>query len=117
MEPIPEEDIILRAIYGTPFTISKAGSQFLLSWSSPGGTCQTTDYGVYRGSLPFLIYDHSAILCTTGGLTSAQINEDTNNYYYLITAQDGNKEGSYGIDSSGNQRPAASAPCLTQQLG
>ncbi|OGF67679.1 MAG: hypothetical protein A2Y62_11160 [Candidatus Fischerbacteria bacterium RBG_13_37_8] len=55
---------------GSPFTISKFGADLNLSWSEPGGTCQTQDYGIYRGTLPWFAYDHVPLMCTTGGATS-----------------------------------------------
>ncbi|OGF61970.1 MAG: hypothetical protein A2Y62_20840 [Candidatus Fischerbacteria bacterium RBG_13_37_8] len=102
---------------GTPLTIAKAGADLELSWSPPGGTCQTQDYGIYRGILPWMGYNYSSVVCTTGGLTNALIPADTSSYYYLVVAQNNNQEGSYGLNTDATQRPPASMPCLNQQIG
>lgn len=102
---------------GTPLTISKSGTDLVLNWSAPGGTCQTQDYGIYRGALPFTGYNHASIQCSTAGSTTASIASDVDNYYYLVVAQNNSKEGSYGLDSSDTQRPAAASPCFQQELG
>ena len=102
---------------GTPFTVAKSGTALVFTWSAPGGTCITQDYGVYRGSLPYASYDHSSIICTTGNSTTTTISSDSGSYYYLIVAQSLTNEGSYGLDSTNSQRPAATAACLPQQIG
>lgn len=84
---------------GIPLTITKSAANLILSWSAPGSTCTTQDYGIYRGTLPWTAYNHSFIVCTTSGLTTATITASTSSYYYLIVAQSGAKEGSYGLDS------------------
>ena len=102
---------------GTPLTISKSGANLSLNWGAPGGTCVTQDYGIYRGSLPWTSYNHSSVVCTTGGANSASITSDTGSYYYLIVAQSNSKEGSYGLDSANVQRPATLIPCYSQEIG
>lgn len=102
---------------GQPLTISKSGNDLQLSWSAPGGTCVTSNYGIYRGNLLWSAYNHSPVLCNTGGTTSATVPMDSGSYYYLVAAQNEGKEGSYGMDSSGTERPASSSPCLPQQIG
>ena len=102
---------------GTPLTLSKSGTNLVLAWGAPGGTCQTQNYGIYRGTLPWSGYNHSSVTCSTGGATTATIATETNSYYYLIVAQNFGNEGSYGLDSSNIQRPASSTPCLAQQIG
>jgi hypothetical protein len=103
---------------GTPLTISKSGAnQLTLSWGAPPEPCITTDYSIYRGSLPFNSYNHSYLLCSTSGMTSATINSETDSYYYLIVAQYNNAEGSYGVDSNNIQRPIGINYCYQQHIG
>ena len=102
---------------GIPLTVSKLPSGLNLSWAAPGGTCITADYGIYRGSLPWIGYNHAFLICSTGGLTSHTINSDTGSYYYIIVSQNNDKEGLYGLDLSNNPIPAANTPCLAQQIG
>ena len=49
--------------------IVKSGTDLTLTWTAPGGACMTSDYGVYRGSLPWTGYNHSYYTCSTGGST------------------------------------------------
>ncbi|OGF59176.1 MAG: hypothetical protein A2Y62_11115 [Candidatus Fischerbacteria bacterium RBG_13_37_8] len=102
---------------GVPLTMLKSGSDLYLSWGSPSGTCITQDYSIYRGTLPWTGYNYSPEVCTTSGETFAIIPADSDSYYYIIAAQNGGNEGSYGLDSSNEQRPASSASCLPQQIG
>ena len=102
---------------GTPLLIKKSGPSLLLTWSPPGGTCITSDYGIYRGTIPWNGYNHTALLCTTSNVAQATIDPDNDSYYYLIVAQSSGKEGSYGLDSANIQRPPAVTPCLPQELG
>ena len=103
---------------GISLTIMKSGaSSLMLNWGIPEGSCQTQDYGIYRGTLPWITYNHSSVLCSTGSAASATIPADAGSYYYLIVAQIGGKEGSYGLNSSNVQRPAAASSCLAQEIG
>lgn len=102
---------------GVPLSIAKSGSNLILNWGIPGATCQTQNYGIYRGALPLDGYNYSSVVCTTGGSTTTTISADADSYYYLVVAQNEGYEGSYGVNSSQIQRPAASIPCLPQQIG
>ncbi|OGF63608.1 MAG: hypothetical protein A2Y62_13420 [Candidatus Fischerbacteria bacterium RBG_13_37_8] len=109
---VPDND----NFHGTPLTIKKYLSYFVLSWGAPLGTCQTEDYGIYRGELPWSGYNHRNITCTTGGNTWALIPAGTKSFYYLVVAQNNGKEGSYGLDSSDAQRPQAQLPCYPLEI-
>jgi len=102
---------------GTPLTIAKSGANLALSWSAPGGTCLTTDYGIYRGSLPFSTYDHAYLTCTTSNTTSYSVAAGANSSYYLVVAQNTVFEGLYGLDSANSPIPAAAIPCMLQSVG
>lgn len=103
---------------GTPLTIAKKGMDMLtLTWGAPAIPCLTTDYSIYRGSLPFTNYNHSYLLCTTGNATTIDIQSEASSYYYLVVAQYGNLEGSYGVDSNNNQRPSGAISCYSQYIG
>ena len=102
---------------GIPLKITKSGTNLILTWSAPGGYCDTEDYAIYRGTLPWSVYNHVFNTCSTGGATTRQIAADSGSYYYLIAAISAAREGSYGLDSSNAQRPAAATPCLAQEIG
>jgi len=82
----------------------------------PSSLCLNSDYGVYRGNLPWVGYNHASITCNAGG-TSYTTPADSGSYYFLIAAQNTTSEGSYGTDSSSSQRPPASLACLPQNIG
>ncbi|OGF62576.1 MAG: hypothetical protein A2Y62_11735 [Candidatus Fischerbacteria bacterium RBG_13_37_8] len=95
-------------------TIAKSGNNLLLNWTPPGGTCIVTGYGVYRGTLPLSAYNHASLSCTASAPYSTP--QDTGSYYFLVVPQNSTNEGSYGLDSSSAQIPAASSPCHPQDL-
>ena len=101
---------------GTPLSMSKSGANAHLAW---GAACVTdaNDYAIYRGALGSW-YNHSSVVCTTGGATSADVAYGSGNEYYLVVPINGTLEGSYGTNSSGGQIPPATAPCRSyQELG
>jgi len=103
---------------GQPLFVSKVSeTQLNLSW---GSVCNATDYSIYRGTLPLVSpspYTHDQLICSTGGATSYIINSDAGSYYYLVVANSSTAEGSYGEDSSNNQRPVGITQCKAQSIG
>jgi len=93
-----------------------------LSWG-PSCSGSDNDYAVLEGDLVTLnasgTYTHVPVggLCSSAGVTSATFDAAGGGRYYLIVPTDGSTEGSYGVDSSSTERPASTAPCLTQSLG
>ncbi|OGF64131.1 MAG: hypothetical protein A2Y62_19765 [Candidatus Fischerbacteria bacterium RBG_13_37_8] len=96
-------------------TVAKSGSNFALNWTAPGGTCQTTGYGLYRGTLPLSTYSHAAIDCTITANNTTTPQQSGSNYYLIVPLNTTN-EGSYGTDSSSAQIPQGSSPCHAQSL-
>ncbi len=98
--------------------ISKSGQYLNLTWSAPGGTCEVTGYGIYRGTLPITSssdYDHNYLECNHSS-TNYQTNLDTGSYYYLIVPSNNSNEGSYGKNSNGGEIPASQTACKSQSL-
>ncbi|OGF67360.1 MAG: hypothetical protein A2Y62_06220 [Candidatus Fischerbacteria bacterium RBG_13_37_8] len=95
--------------------VAKSGANLNLTWVAPGGTCTTTGYGVYRGTLPLTAYNHASLSCAVTG-TSFSTAQDTGSYYFLVVPLNTTNEGSYGTDSAGSQIPPASTPCKPQLL-
>ena len=94
--------------------VSKSGTNLSLNWTAPGGTCEITGYGLYRGTLPWTAYNHASVSCSITA-PPATIPQDTDSYYYLIVPNNASAEGSYGIASSGSQIPVATSPCRATQ--
>lgn len=82
-------------------------TQIKLQWSAspcPGAT----DYGVYEGTIGSW-YSHTRVVCTDAGADhQATITPSSGNRYYLVVPRDADVEGSYGLDSDGNERPQGS---------
>jgi len=98
---------------GTPLTVTRAaGGDLTLTWG-PSCSAGDSDYAVYEGELGSFT-SHTSVLCSTGGATTATIAPGAGNRYYLVVPNNGLREGSYGVRSSGSQRPAAIAACLPQ---
>ena len=90
------------------------GGGINLSW---GESCQVTDadYAVYEGELG-TYPSHAPLLCSTVGATSTTVVPNYGAAYYLVVPVTSNREGSYGVDSTGAQRPAGSIACLPQAI-
>ena len=100
---------------GVPLTVLHApGAQIQLTW---GASClaSDTDYEVYEGSLG-AFYSHTMKLCTTGGATTATFMPAPGDSYYLVVPRGGGREGSYGVNSAGAERPPGVPACLPQSI-
>jgi hypothetical protein len=86
-----------------------------LSWDPACGATDA-DYAVYEGTLGNFT-NHTPILCTTAGATSATFEPPAGNAYYLVVARNHWSEGSYGVDGNGAQRPPSMSACLAQSIG
>lgn len=95
--------------------ISKGTSQLTLTWNAPPAPCITSTYSIYRGTLPFTNYTYEQIDCDVPQ-TYYYVPFDLGSYYYLVVAQNENKEGSFGKKSDGSERPNNNA-CTQQQIG
>lgn len=95
--------------------VAKSGSNLALQWQVPGGSCQTTSYGLYRGTLPISGgYNHSSVICGING-TSTSTDQQAGSNYYLIVPLNDSAEGSYGLNSAGGEISQGSNPCKTTQ--
>lgn len=98
---------------GTQLTVARApGGSLSLSW---GGSCRggDDDYAVYEGALGSF-YSHASRACSTAGATAALIAPAAGNTYYLVVPTRSYREGSYGKNSAGAERPVGSGACFPQ---
>ena len=93
--------------------ISKLGNNPVLTWNAPGGLCLTDGYQIYRGTLPFESYNHYALSCFINSTTYTD-SFAPDSYYYLVVPDNATREGSYGTNSYGDERPQALIPCKLQ---
>jgi hypothetical protein len=99
-----------------PLVATKAGGGAItLTWDK---SCSLTDssYAVYTGVLGSFA-SHVPLTCSTGGQKTLTFTPAAGDAYYLIVPQNGNREGSYGFDGAGAERPASAAACFVQQIG
>lgn len=84
-----------------------------LTWDT---SCLTTvsDYSIHEGTIGNW-YSHNSINCSTG-TNSATITPGSGNTYYLVVPLNEQFEGSYGVDSSLNQRLQSTNACRENQF-
>ena len=98
---------------GAPLVVRKgaAAADLDLTWTvscSPEAIDQT----VHEGALGDW-YRHDAISCATGGASpAASLIPAGGSRYFLIAPVTAVDEGSYGLDSFGDERPVSSNTCL-----
>lgn len=102
---------------GRPLTLGKNSvnpTALDLSWGlscSPGAT----DYAVMEGTLGSWS-SHVSLVCSTGGATSITVSPGSGaSHYYVVVPLSATEEGSYGVDSTGAERPPSAAPCRRVQ--
>lgn len=95
-------------------TLRKAGStsdDLILSW---GRSCFDTDvdYAVYEGIVGSYA-SHTVVTCSTARALTWTVSPSPGRTYYLVVPISvfGSIEGSYGLSSSGTERPRAELPC------
>ncbi len=115
---IPPAGVILAGGQSNGLVVTKnVAPSITLNWN-PSCLTADNDYGVYEGDIGnWTSHFEVPSLCSTAGATSATFNTGTGNHYYLVVPSNGSAEGSYGEDSSNNERPASTSPCLTQSIG
>ncbi len=74
-----------------------------------------TDYAIYEGDLG-VYTTHTSIQCGTSGANTMTVTPLPGNAYYLVVPIEEGTERSYGLDSSGSERPVGLAACSAQQI-
>jgi agmatine deiminase len=99
---------------GELLTMSKSGSDLIISWDIGCNATYSTDYAVYRGNISTLAagsWDHAPVTCTdAGGDLTETIAADTGSYYYIVVPHDGVVEGNCGVGTPG-ARPNSGSAC------
>jgi hypothetical protein len=99
---------------GTQLRVDRSGSDVTLSW---GASCVASDgdYEIYEGAIGDFA-SHTPRFCSTSGATGRTFAPDPGDRYFLVVPRSADREGSYGFDGEGNERPVADAACLPQAL-
>ncbi|MEM7247500.1 MAG: hypothetical protein AAF533_19345 [Acidobacteriota bacterium] len=104
-----------RARRGSPLTLRRGDDdELLLAWStscSPDGP----DFAVYEGEVGDW-YGHEAVLCTTDGRPEATVVPEPGARYFLVVSVTATDEGSWGLRSDGEERPAPETSCRGRRL-
>lgn len=98
-----------------PLTVTSAGGgSITLTW---GTSCLSsdTDYAVYEGLIGNY-YSHVPKFCTTVGAPTKTFVPASSSSYYLVVPGNALSEGSFGLRSSGAERPPGVANCLPQVI-
>lgn len=91
-----------------------AGGEIELSWD-PSCNGSDGDFEIYEGPLGDF-QGHKSRFCSTGGATSGSFVPSIEDSFYLIVPRSVDREGSYGLDSDGNERSAGDQVCLLQSV-
>ena len=103
------------SVPGLPLLIAKLpDGRIELSWS-PSCSAGDGDYAIYEGALGDFA-SHVPVFCSTNGATTRTFGRLGSNYY-LVVPQNAIREGSYGLDSQGAERPASAMACKPQRTG
>lgn len=99
---------------------STIAGQQLLARKLPGGDARffwagscfagDDDYAFYEGDIGDFT-THLPVTCSTGGARNLTFTPGPDAHYYLVTPTNPDREGSYGRDSSGAERPESAEAC------
>jgi hypothetical protein len=96
--------------------LDKSGSNIVVSWSAPGGSCTPTDYGIYEGTIGTWYSHSTAKVCTDASSNRTEtFAPASGDRYYIVVPITATQEGSYGTDSDGAELPVSSAKCKSAQ--
>lgn len=90
------------------------GSELALHWSA-SCVAGDSDYAVYEGALGGFA-SRTPRTCSTGGATTASLAPPAADAYYLVVPVHADREGSYGADSAGAERPPSAGACAPQAV-
>lgn len=105
----------------SPLRIAKSSGNYVFSWGAPAATCGAASYDLFVGGIAGLRttgYGHDEYVCRSVGTSMTFPQSDPglgNNSYYLIVADNGLQEGSYGRNSSGTEIPQGGFICEPAQ--
>ncbi len=98
---------------GTPLQLRREGAGFVLEWDA---SCSVgaTDYAVYRGEIgdPASV---QPLTCSTGGTLSESLAPGSDDLFLVVVPIAGSVEGSYGLTSTGTERPRSPSACVIDQ--
>ncbi len=100
-------------VAGTPLQLRRDDPGFALEWDA---SCSVgaTDYAVYRGE----IGDPTSMMpltCSTGGALSEPLAPGSVDSFFVVVPLAGSVEGSYGLTSTGTERPRSLSACVIDQ--
>jgi hypothetical protein len=98
-----------------PLRLRKAPANGLfLGWAASCGV-NDEDYEIYEGTIGDFT-SHTPLHCSTAGAKSKIVTPGAGDTYYLVVPRSVNREGSYGKESDGDERPSSGRACLPQSI-
>jgi hypothetical protein len=100
--------------------------QLLASWNSGTGridvtytaACDAADHSIYYGDLAGVAaYGYSGAECSIGVDGTHSFDPGGGSFFFVVVANEGEDEGSYGLDGVGAERPESAICGFTQDLG
>jgi len=92
---------------GRPMLCQKSTGSFIVCSYTNGGDC-ATDNTIYYGNLGNVSsYNYSGSVCNIGTSGNVSFELGAGNWFWVIVSNNGTKEGSYGKNSNGGERPEA----------
>jgi hypothetical protein len=94
----------------------KMGDGVKMSWSG-NASCNPidTDHAIYEGALGSFA-THLPVTCSTSSGHSWNFIPQSGNRYFLLVPINAIREGSYGLDSMGIERPVSDGACKPQLI-
>lgn len=96
--------------------VAKTATGVALTWTDSCGA-PAARAGIHLGIIGDY-YSHYTVGCdyTSGSATLTWLQVQGPRYFLVVPVSD-NREGSYGVDSNGTERPASDAGCALQSIG
>jgi len=94
------------------------GDALTLGWDAPcnEGTTPDQDFAVYTGTIGDYA-NYSALTCSTDRTLDLLLADLPLDSFVLVVPRTSANEGSYGTDSDGLERAAATLACVSQSIG
>ena len=96
---------------------SYEGRSTFMSYTQYAVACDANDHTIYYGDIADVAaYAYSGAECSIGTTGNYSFDPGTGSFFFVVVANDGLEEGTYGHDSSPAERPATAVCAYSQNL-